>query len=84
METRKADDKGRVYLGNDYAGKNLYVVRVFGGLLLLDNEKKAKEIEERKDEFLRKGIEELLEFLGEPSVEEIKEVVEKSRRRRFS
>jgi len=51
-------------------------------VLLLDDEKKAKEIEERKEEFLKKNIEELFDFLREPSV--IKEVVEKSRKRRFS
>lgn len=74
--------KVRVYLGNDYAGKNLYIIRIFDGVLLLDDEKKAKEIEERKEEFLKKNIEELFDFLREPSV--IKEVVEKSRKRRFS
>jgi hypothetical protein len=71
-----------VYLGNDYAEKNLYIIRMFDCVPLLDDEKKAKEIEERKEEFLKKNIGELFDFLREPSV--IKEVVEKSRKRRFS
>ncbi|AWR95721.1 hypothetical protein [Acidianus brierleyi] len=84
MEMRKADSKGRIYFGNEYAGKNFYVVKIFDGILLLDNEIKAKEIEEKKEEFLKGNIEKLLEFLGEPTEEEIKEVVERSRKRRLS
>lgn len=44
---------------------------------------KAKEIEEKKEEFLKGNIEKLLELLGEPTVEEMKEVVKRSRERRF-
>ncbi|QGR19761.1 hypothetical protein [Stygiolobus azoricus] len=84
MEIRKADSKGRIYLGNKYAGRNFYVVKIFDGILLLNDEIKAKEIEEKKEEFLKGNIEKLLELLGEPTVEEMKEVVKRSRERRFS
>lgn len=38
MEVRKADSKGRIYLGNEYAGKDFYVVKIFDIILLLNDE----------------------------------------------
>ncbi|BBG26079.1 hypothetical protein [Sulfuracidifex tepidarius] len=74
MEIRKADRKGRIYLGEEFSGKKLYVIRAFGSLFVTEDEERAKEIEERKEEFLKREIEGLLQFLGEPSPEEVKEV----------
>jgi hypothetical protein len=76
--------KAGIYLGSDFAGKKLYVVRIFDGSFITDNENLAREVEKSKEEFLREGIEKLFYFLGEPSTEEIKEAVERLRRRKFS
>jgi hypothetical protein len=84
MEVKRVDSGGRLYLGKEFAGKEVYVVRVFDGILIVDEERKAKEIERRKAEFLREGIEKLLDFLGEPSAEEIDDTVELLRKRKRS
>jgi hypothetical protein len=62
----------------------MYVVRIFDGLFITNNENVAKEVEKSKENFLKEGIEKLFEFLGEPSTEEVKEAVERLRRRKFS
>ncbi|BDB99772.1 hypothetical protein SACC_27890 [Saccharolobus caldissimus] len=84
MEVKKVDSKGRIYLGSEFAGKKLYVIRIFDSLFITDSEEKANEIERKKEEFLREGIEKLFDFLGEPSIEEIKGAVERLRKRKFS
>lgn len=70
-------------MGEEFSGKKLYVIRAFGSLFVTEDEDKAKEIEKRKEEFLKNEIEELLKLLGEPSPEEVKEVVRRSRQRRL-
>ncbi len=62
----------------------MYVVRIFDGLFITNNENVAKEVEKSKENFLKEGIEKLFEFLGEPSTEEVKEAVERLRKRKFS
>jgi len=84
MEAKKVDSKGRIYLGGDFAGKKMYVVRIFDGLFITNNENVAKEVEKSKENFLKEGIEKLFEFLGEPSTEEVKDAVERLRKRKFS
>lgn len=84
MEAKKVDSKGRIYLGSDFVGKKMYVIRIFDGLFITDNENVAKEVEKSKEEFLKEGIEKLFDFLGEPSTEEIEEAVERLRKRKFS
>jgi hypothetical protein len=54
----------------------MYVVRIFDGLFITNNENVAQEVEKSKENFLKEGIEKLFEFLGEPSTEEVKEAVE--------
>ncbi|BDC19963.1 hypothetical protein [Acidianus sp. HS-5] len=71
-------------MGNEFANKQLYVIKIFDSLLITDNKEKAEEIEKRKEEFLKEGIEKLFDFLGEPTEKEIKEVIKRSRERRFS
>mgnify|MGYP001772982076 FL=1 len=84
MEVRKADSKGRVYLGSEFAGMDLYVVRLFDAVLITHDRRKAEELEKQKEEYVKGEIVRLLDVLGEPSVEEIKEVLERSKRRRLS
>jgi hypothetical protein len=84
MEVKKVDSEGRLYLGKEFAGKEVYVIRLFDGILIVDEKRKAEEIERRKTEFLRDGIEKLLDFLGEPSAEEIDETLELLRKRKRS
>lgn len=42
------------------------------------------EIEKRKEEFINNDLNKLFDLLGEPTPEEIKEVIKRSRKRRLS
>ena len=84
MEVRKADSEIRVYLGSEFAGMDLYVVRLVDTVLITPDRKKVEELERQKEEYVKGEIVRLLYILGEPSVEEIKELLERLRRRKLS
>ena len=71
-------------MGCEFAGIDLYVVRLVDIVLITPDRRKAEELERQKEEYVKGEIVRLLDVLDEPSVEEIKELLERSRRRRFS
>ncbi|QIW22754.1 hypothetical protein EWF20_00285 [Sulfolobus sp. S-194] len=60
----------------------MYVRRIFDSIFIITDKDKANEIEKRR--VFERGYRENFQLLGEPSVDETKEVIERSNKRRFS
>ena len=73
---RKVDSKGRVVLGREFAGRSVYVVEVGGGFFVTHDRELAERVRSMGVRALLDVYYRLLDFLGEPSAEEIEEGVE--------
>jgi len=75
---RKVDDKGRLFLGRDYAGKTVYVVEVGGGLVVTQDRDLAERARALGVKALLEVYYRLLDQVGEPATEDIERAVEEA------
>lgn len=73
---RRVDSKGRVVIGREYAGTEVYVVRVGNGYYVTPSKEEAELVRRRGLDAVLETYYRLLDFLGEPTPEEVEKVAE--------
>ncbi|MFZ8810011.1 MAG: hypothetical protein ACO2PN_18135 [Pyrobaculum sp.] len=75
---RKVDGKGRLFLGRNYAGKTVYVVKVGDSLVVTQDRYLAERVRALGVEALLEVYYRLLVIVGEPAAEDVERAVEEA------